>query len=148
MPVKDKEKRREIARRWAKKAYNANPEKYRKRASHWREDNPEKHKLINQQNSANQRKYNPERVRNTQLKCVYGITLNEFKEILLAQDSRCAICKADKPNGRGGWHVDHNHNTSKIRGLLCHSCNTVLGHVKDDPNHLQAMINYLIHNGG
>ena len=50
-------------------------------------------------------------------------------------------------DGRAGrdrhLHVDHDHETGKIRGLLCHACNIVLGLVKDDPDRLRLLANYL-----
>lgn len=55
----------------------------------------------------------------------------------------CEIC-AQPPNGRGRLHFDHCHTTGVFRGWICHSCNIVLGHVKDSPARLQALINYLL----
>lgn len=74
---------------------------------------------------------------------LYGITPEEYAALLDRQLGRCAICRADSAGGRGGWHVDHDHNTGKVRGLLCHSCNLGLGHLKDDPALLRAAMEYL-----
>jgi hypothetical protein len=73
----------------------------------------------------------------------FGITLKEFTELAEKQDHRCAICKTDTPQGRGTWHVDHDHLTGENRGLLCHNCNLALGHFQDDPEILRAAIDYL-----
>ena len=55
---------------------------------------------------------------------------------------RCAICRTDVPRGRG-WHQDHCHATEEPRGILCGSCNLMLGHAKDSIDTLQRAIEYL-----
>lgn len=60
------------------------------------------------------------------LKSKYGITIEEFDLLLEKQNYCCAICKTDTPGGRGNFHVDHNHETGVVRGLLCHLCNVAL----------------------
>lgn len=69
----------------------------------------------------------------------YGISLDEFQDLLKQQDNRCAICKIllDDP------HVDHDHNTGIIRGILCNNCNVALGLFKDDILILEEAIKYL-----
>jgi hypothetical protein len=74
----------------------------------------------------------------------YGLTEAEFDVLLSAQGGKCSVCgvlfgdaKADRP------HVDHCHTTGRVRGLLCHHCNTGLGHFRDSPETLQAAIQYL-----
>jgi predicted nucleic acid-binding Zn ribbon protein len=74
---------------------------------------------------------------------LYGLTQSQYDQMLTNQDGRCAICRTDVPGGRGTWHVDHCHTTGKIRGLLCSSCNVMLGHAKDDVDRLRAAITYL-----
>ena len=81
--------------------------------------------------------------RRRHLKAAFGITSEQFDEMLEVQGGRCAICRTDEPKGRGVWHVDHDHATGKIRALLCYSCNWVLGKVKDDTGLLKEMISYL-----
>ncbi len=44
---------------------------------------------------------------------------------------------------RGVLMVDHDHETGKVRGLLCHHCNVALGHLQDDPNTIKALLDYL-----
>src|ERR1035437_4775008 len=80
-------------------------------------------------------------VRNRMAK--YGVTDEWYQAVLAAQSGGCSICKAKKPGGRGSWHVDHDHSTGKNRGLLCHSCNLLLGHAKDSTEILQNAIDYL-----
>lgn len=73
----------------------------------------------------------------------YGITMAQFDEILLRQGG-CAICKSPTANRRGHkMHIDHDHATGKVRGLLCAHCNTALGLVKESVATLVAMIKYL-----
>jgi hypothetical protein len=81
--------------------------------------------------------------RNLNLKSKFGMTRAEYERLREQQDNRCAICKVDKPGGRGDWHVDHNHETGVSRGLLCLGCNIGLGCFKDDPAFLEAAALYL-----
>ena len=83
------------------------------------------------------------RYRAEDLKKNYGMTIEEFDAILASQGSQCAICRVDEPGGKGAWHVDHNHLTGDLRGLLCHNCNLGLGHFQDSPDLLRKAIQYL-----
>src|ERR1035437_2799340 len=70
-------------------------------------------------------------VRRHVLKHLYGITPDQYKAMLKFQNNRCAICRKFETtrNKRGTLYrlgVDHNHQTGKVRGLLCMSCNTKL----------------------
>ena len=55
----------------------------------------------------------------------WGLTAEQYEAMLKAQDGVCAMCKG--PDPRGTLAIDHCHETGKIRGLLCHSCNRMLG---------------------
>ncbi len=70
----------------------------------------------------------------------YGLTLEGYNNILLAQGGGCAICNR-KP-GERPLHVDHDHRTDRIRGLLCHQCNWYLGTIDADPDIIQRIIRY------
>lgn len=74
---------------------------------------------------------------------LYGVTPERYAEMLAEQDNACAVCRTTKPGGKGSWHIDHDHATEAIRGLLCHHCNIGLGNFKDDPGYLRAAIAYL-----
>ena len=76
------------------------------------------------------------------LKRRYGISLEEFERILKTQSSRCAICSTDQ-EPKQGWHTDHDHGTGKVRGILCHNCNLLLGLSGDRTSTLKAAIDYL-----
>ena len=85
--------------------------------------------------------------KNSKLKRAYGITFDEYEELLSKQDKKCAICGIDN-NGKyrntpRAFAVDHCHTTGKIRGLLCSDCNTGIGLLKDNINFLQSAIKYL-----
>lgn len=73
----------------------------------------------------------------------YGLTQESFEKLLQTQSYSCAICEEsllDLP--RSHRHVDHCHITGKVRGVLCHHCNTALGGFKDDPELLKRAIEY------
>lgn len=82
-----------------------------------------------------------EEKRTAYLKNAYGITEQEYRKLLRRQHGVCAICGA-KPKNQT-LAVDHDHETGKVRGLLCRSCNVALGCLKDDIRLLSAAIVYL-----
>lgn len=86
---------------------------------------------------------NPDWDRESHYKKDYGLTLNQYNELCLAQNDQCAICGTNTPGGRGRFHVDHDHATGLVRKLLCHHYNVGLGHFKDDPALLEAAAAYL-----
>lgn len=77
------------------------------------------------------------------LKRTYGLKLEDYNSLLEAQDFRCKICSTHQNQFRNRLHVDHDHNTGQIRGILCVECNTGLGKFKDNPELLQLAIDYL-----
>ena len=87
----------------------------------------------------NYHKTHPGSLRNEKLKQLYGINIVTWEEVFRAQGKCCAICKIKKAR----WDTDHNHKTNKFRGILCHSCNVVLGFSKDSIPLLKAAIKYL-----
>lgn len=87
---------------------------------------------------------NPDKSRDGQLRKNYGITLIERDEMLTSQGNVCAICATDTP-GKLDWSTDHCHTKGHVRGILCQSCNLMLGHAKDNPATLAAAITYLAH---
>jgi hypothetical protein len=76
----------------------------------------------------------------------YGISPDDAEALFEAQDRRCAICHTDTPNGRGTWHLDHDHRSGKVRGFLCQGCNNGLGFFRDDPLRLELAARYLREN--
>lgn len=79
----------------------------------------------------------------SRLKRTYGLTLEDYDRMLAEQNGGCAICATATPGGPGRFHVDHCHNTGRVRGLLCCNCNRGIGALKDDPARLRLAIGYL-----
>lgn len=85
----------------------------------------------------------------------HGITHEEYDLMLAAQNYVCAVCKEvpkSAPVREGAvvfdnFVIDHDHQTDKVRGLLCTQCNVALGMIRDNPNTARNMISYL-ENGG
>jgi hypothetical protein len=64
--------------------------------------------------------------------------------LLIAQGGGCGICGSPEPRTRrGAWHVDHDHVTGVIRGILCHYCNVGIGQFGDDADRLRKAVQYL-----
>jgi hypothetical protein len=80
--------------------------------------------------------------RNWQLKWRYGITKQEFDKILTTQENKCGVCRQSN-KGKRDWHVDHDHKTKAVRGVLCNPCNLILGLAKDSPVVLRRAADYL-----
>lgn len=77
------------------------------------------------------------------LKKRYGITKDELYEIYISQNKCCAICEVSIVFLSRNAHTDHNHQTGKVRGILCSPCNTGLGLFRDNPILLEAAKRYL-----
>ena len=74
----------------------------------------------------------------------YDITEYEYLCMLDDQGGHCALCPSTVADRRGGpLHVDHDHVTGKVRGLLCGPCNHGIGKFQDDPARLRAAADYL-----
>lgn len=81
------------------------------------------------------------RQRSRDLKRKYGLLEADYNRMVRAQKSLCRICQT-KPDGKR-LHVDHNHDTGVVRGLLCEKCNWGLGSFNDDPKLLSRAEAYL-----
>lgn len=76
----------------------------------------------------------------------YGLTRACYDVMLASQGGVCAICATETPGGRGkirSFVVDHCHISGVVRGLLCHTCNTAIGLLKDDPKIVAKAVAYL-----
>lgn len=132
-PPKTPEERAEINRK--KRERYANDPEYRERAK---------------ETARNSQSRKPEVKRSYRLKSDFGITPEEFEKILENQGGGCAICGAKQTNVttrkekiEKKLYIDHDHETGKVRGILCHHCNFGLGQFRDDPELLRKAISYL-----
>ena len=70
----------------------------------------------------------------------YGITVDDYAEMLVSHENKCGICGREFSRSP---HIDHDHNTGKVRGLLCYPCNSGLGQFQDSPEILKKAVEYL-----
>ena len=120
------------AYRLRKKEYVKTPEQKEKRTEYmrlWREKNREKHNQQAKESHQKSRQRNPEKVRENHLKYTYGISQSDYNKMINSQNGLCSICGSDDIGDKRNkyFHVDHCHETGKVRGLLCSRCNTKLG---------------------
>lgn len=87
-----------------------------------------------------------EKIREYNLKRDYGITVSDYNILFESQNYKCVICGSENSKGsHKHFHVDHDHKTGRVRGLLCFKCNSLLGQANDDCSILQNAIDYLKH---
>lgn len=132
--------------------YQENKHRHRARIEAWKKANPERYAAITKRHVERTREARIERSRdwyaaNKQRASVqsrkarlkrYGLTLEQFDQMLTEQHGRCLICRKTE-----SLVVDHCHTTGKVRGLLCNLCNTALGSFRDSPEILTSAIEYL-----
>jgi len=80
-----------------------------------------------------------ERIRKKSL--THTFTFDDYEKMIIDQNNQCYICSTDLVNTP---HIDHDHATGKVRKLLCHHCNALLGLAREDIQILQNSIDYLI----
>lgn len=122
-----------------KRAYErANPEKYNEQV---RKNRAKRREAIRSR-SREWLASNKERAKGYGLRR-YGITLEQFNAMFEAQGSKCAICSTTD-NGVGrSFYVDHCHHSGRVRGILCHKCNSGLGAFRDDAQIVGKALEYL-----
>ena len=102
------------------------------RAKKWRKDNPERKKAYEKA---------------FMLKSRYNLSYEDYIKMFEQQEYKCSICKTEvQPNTKNA-HVDHCHETNKVRSILCTTCNTGLGKFKENKMLLEAAIAYLEKHG-
>lgn len=101
--------------------------RHREEQRRWRTKNLEKNKEIQ---------------RKSYLKFKYGLTVEDYNDLLETQNYKCAICESD-PIIYSNLSIDHCHETGKIRGLLCQNCNSAIGFLKEDPEVVLKAYQYL-----
>lgn len=86
---------------------------------------------------------NPLKKREQKYKTRYGISIQDYNNILIKQNNSCAICKSTSPKIGSYFVVDHCHVTGKNRSLLCRNCNSALGLFEENTIFLQKAIEYI-----
>jgi hypothetical protein len=134
-----------------KKYLKDNPNKVVK----FSENRKPKDKIYRQENKNKRNEYlkewgikNPDKKRAQKYRHRYGIDISDYDKMLEKQNHKCLICYSYDTNRKGLKHfiVDHDHKTNKVRGLLCHKCNQLLGSCNDDMDILKDAIKYLKQN--
>lgn len=138
---RNRERRKAYARsdaaRAARRAYHSRPDVHARRRAYMKEWAKKNYGRY----AAKYRRY--------RLKVEYGLTLQQYESMVAAQGGCCALCGASKTASETSarkhepLHVDHDHATGKVRALLCHHCNMMLGHCKDNPDLLRKAAAYV-----
>ena len=147
--IKNKEKLREYGEQY----YKDNKEILLERSKQWVKDNPEKCKKISKryyeknhkeliERARRWTKDHPEKLKEKNLSR-YNLSYEDWVKMWVSQDGECAICKEPFAK-QSEAHVDHNHETGKIRGLLCVKCNSALGFLNDNPKLTAKATKYLL----
>ena len=115
----------------------ANPEKVAEGQLRWKELNLERYRALRKAGQARHRARYPDKPhtskevrRRSWLKKKFGITLLDFEWLWDHQKGLCAVCDARLEERSGGFALDHDHATGKVRGLLCNPCNLTEGLIK------------------
>lgn len=85
----------------------------------------------------------PNKAREYHLKAKYGLTVEQYEELLAKQEHRCPVCQRHEDEFTVKLAVDHNHKTQEIRGLLCNYCNHRLVGRHTDAEVVQRIADYL-----
>ncbi len=108
------------------------------------EDKKERARALHRKHVSENRELMRAYDRKHSLKAAYGMTIEDYDSMLRQQGGACAICRREPSTGNGKvLHVDHDHATGRVRGLLCTNCNTGLGHFRDSTDALAAAAAYL-----
>jgi hypothetical protein len=128
-----KECHRDARKRW----YQANREQSIASVKQWQQVNAEHMRTYRRE----YRKRRQAEDREAHLRRTFGITSADYEALLARQNGGCAIC--GRPPKKAALHVDHDHETGVIRGLLCVGCNNALGQFHDDFELLQRAADYV-----
>jgi hypothetical protein len=93
----------------------------------WREKNPDRWRLLRKRHILKKR---------------YGLTFKSLEELRLAQENLCPICDKELKTDRS-THIDHDHITGRVRGLLHAQCNRIVGYVENQRNKIDKALKYL-----
>jgi hypothetical protein len=112
-------------REYMPKYYKNNKERMKQSFKKYRLNNREKNRII-------------------WLKSAYGLSLEQYNSMLSSQGDRCAVCGLPKSESKINFSVDHDHKTERVRGILCHYCNTALGLLRDSIETVDNLHKYLL----
>lgn len=121
--------------------YRENPQPVKERARRWQRENRERHAEYMRAYRASGRRAEVDR--RSYLTRRFGITPEQYDEMLAAQGGGCAIC-GRPPRDDSSLHVDHDHATGAVRALLCFDCNAGLGKFREDPDLLLQAFAYVL----
>jgi len=133
---RDREKTRIQQRTW----YQNNKEHARALNREWHQTNKQRSRLRHNAARAAWGERERLRARAYQVQYRYGLTREEYD----ALGTTCSICQAIPAPGKRGLHVDHDHATGTVRGLLCSACNTALGSFQESQYVIRRALRYLI----
>jgi AraC-like DNA-binding protein len=129
---------RRVLPRVASIGTSRNREREIARVKAWQQANPERLKAWREKN----RDRRLEQLREIHLRNKFGLTPDEYDRIFKAQAGLCALCKSPPTPGIS-LHVDHDHGTGEIRGLLCVRCNNAIGLLREDPDLMRRAARYV-----
>lgn len=103
-------------------------------------------RTCNQEDNARWRRQNMQKSQELsqryRVRSAYGADGLELLDRILA-GAPCDACGAPAVEGRRRHHIDHDHSTGEVRGILCHGCNTALGLLEEDVERMQRLIRYI-----
>jgi hypothetical protein len=111
--------------------------------SDYRKRDPEKERIRKREQKSESRKRNPIKSMDSRLRKEFGITHVEYQTIWERQQGKCAVCGDCLMLRDKHTHLDHDHETGVVRGILCIHCNGGLGSLKDSPQILLSAMRYL-----
>ena len=77
------------------------------------------------------------------IKSKYGLTKEEWMDIFNSQGGACALCNTHQSEFNKSLCTDHDHETGKVRGLLCIMCNTALAQLGDSKESIKKVLGYV-----
>ena len=125
--------------------YSANKARFKTNSKSWKKSNADH--VRKEQSLYHAR--NPDNRKKSNLKHRYGITEEQYEDMLLKQNNLCASCEEPEtcvdPRTKVARRlsVDHNHETKKVRGLLCHDCNRAEGILRGNPDKARKLADYM-----
>jgi hypothetical protein len=122
-----------------KRWYAANKQREIVRVTAWQRAHPDRVKASQLKN----REQRNRKMREIHLRNKFAFTPAQYDAMLARQQGGCAIC-GDPPRADSSLHVDHDHGTGEIRGLLCMRCNNGIGLLKENPRLLRRAATYVV----